>query len=160
MVACCLCGVAIEPNDSMMCLPCLRLEVARKTSGTLDAVEREVVRCPKCFQWKRDNVSSNYFSAEWESVELLTHLAKRVRRLKHLDVVDAKFVWTEPHSKRIKVQVLFEQQVLDRAKVAQRVLLEFRTRDVLCRTCSRQGDKDGWSSIVQIRQHSSSVRAT
>ena len=134
MVKCCLCGLDIDPNDAMMCINCLSLEVALETAGSFDTIEREVVQCPKCFKWKRDNVSSNYFSAEWESVELLTHLTKRVRRLKQLQVVDAKFVWTEPHSKRIRVKVVYEQEVLDtRARVQQSIVLEFRVRDGLCK---------------------------
>ena len=157
MVVCCLCGVAIQPNDAMMCLPCLRLEVAQETQGSLDSIEREIVQCPKCLEWKRDNVSQNYFAAEWESVQLLTHLTKRLRRLKNLQVVDAKFVWTEPHSKRIKVHIIYEQEVLDRTKVQQSVELEFRIRDNLCRSCSKNSNKDGWSSMVQIRQHADTV---
>jgi nonsense-mediated mRNA decay protein 3 len=158
MVACCLCGVDIEPNDAMMCLPCLRMEVARETQGSLDAIEREVVRCPKCYQWKRDTLSMHYFAAELESVELLTHLVKRMRRLKDLNVKDASFVWTEPHSKRIRVRVDYEQDVLGQgAKISQTVVLEFTIRDHLCKNCGKLGTKDGWSSIVQIRQHALSV---
>ncbi len=150
MVVCCLCGVGIEPNDAMMCLPCLRLEVAHETRGSLDSVEREVVQCPKCMQWKRDSVSAVYFPAEWESLELLTHLARRVRRLKELSVVDARFVWTEPHSKRIRVHVVYEHIVLDRTKVQQTVELEFRIRDKLCRNCGKLSAKAGWESTVQV----------
>jgi len=157
MVVCCLCGVIIEPNDVMMCDTCLRVETAYDTQQSIDAIEKEVVQCPKCMQWKRDSVSEHYFAAEWESVELLTHLTKRVRRLKELDIVDAKFVWTEPHSKRIKVQLISSHDVLGRTKLTQSVELEFRIRDKLCKGCTKLSAKDGWSSIVQVRQHTDSV---
>lgn len=157
MVLCCLCGVEIEPNDAMMCLNCLGLEVATEMKGQVDSIEKEVLQCPKCLKWKRDSISDTYFYAQWESIELLTHLTKRVRKLKQLTIVEAKFLWTEPHSKRIHICIVYEKDVLDRTKIRQPLKLEFHIRNKVCKSCSKIKDKSSWSSMVQIRQQANTT---
>jgi nonsense-mediated mRNA decay protein 3 len=44
-----------------------------------------------------------WIHAELESKELLTFCIKRIKGLQKVKLVDASFIWTEPHSKRIKV---------------------------------------------------------
>lgn len=41
-----------------------------------------------------------------ESRELLSLCLKRLKGLNEVQLVDAGFVWTEPHSKRLKVNIL------------------------------------------------------
>lgn len=50
--------------------------------------------------------------AEWvvaaiESRELLALCLKRLKGLNRVKLIDAGFAWTEPHSKRIKVSLLY-----------------------------------------------------
>lgn len=40
---------------------------------------------------------------ELESKELLTFCIKKLKGLNKVKLVDAGFIWTEPHSKRLKV---------------------------------------------------------
>lgn len=53
------------------------------------------------------NPPSNWVSAEPESPELLSLCIKKIRGLKKgLEVRNARFIWTEPHSRRISIEVL------------------------------------------------------
>jgi hypothetical protein len=54
-----------------------------------------------------------WVSAEWESRELLALCLKHVPGLGKMHIVDAAFVWTEPHSKRIKVSIHARYQVTE-----------------------------------------------
>jgi len=46
-----------------------------------------------------------------ESQELMRICLKRLRGLNRVHLVDAGFVWTEPHSKRIKVKLTVQKEV-------------------------------------------------
>lgn len=46
-----------------------------------------------------------------ESQELMRICLKRLRGLNKVHLIDAGFVWTEPHSKRIKVKITLQKEV-------------------------------------------------
>ena len=50
-------------------------------------------------------------SCALESRELLALCLKKVKGLGKVKLVDAGFVWTEPHSKRIKVKLTVQKEV-------------------------------------------------
>lgn len=52
--------------------------------------------------------------AEPESRELLALCLKKLKGLNKVRLVDAAFVWTEPHSKRIKVKLTIQKEVCSR----------------------------------------------
>jgi NMD protein affecting ribosome stability and mRNA decay len=45
----------------------------------------------------------HWVKCELESKELLTFCIKKLKGLNKVKLVDAGFIWTEPHSKRLKV---------------------------------------------------------
>ena len=46
-----------------------------------------------------------------ESRELLSICLKRLKGLSKVHLVDAGFIWTEPHSKRVKVKLTIQKEV-------------------------------------------------
>jgi len=42
-----------------------------------------------------------------------------------LRIIDASFIWTEPHSKRLKVKVTIQKEVFDKAILQQSFVAEF-----------------------------------
>jgi nonsense-mediated mRNA decay protein 3 len=48
---------------------------------------------------------------ELESKELLSFCLRRVRGLNKVRLVDASFVWTEPHSRRLKLKLTVQKEV-------------------------------------------------
>ena len=67
------------------------------------------------FDWPTP--TSGCFSEEYlhppqlESRELLALCLKRLRGLNKVRLVDAGFIWTEPHSKRIKAKLTIQKEV-------------------------------------------------
>ncbi len=46
-------------------------------------------------------------------------LLKKIKGLNKITFKNAKFIWTEPHSKRIKIKVEMERQIDDKMKIQQ-----------------------------------------
>ncbi|CAH8358581.1 unnamed protein product [Eruca vesicaria subsp. sativa] len=103
-----------------------------------------------------------WIKAQWESKELLTFCIKRLlkKNLNKVTLTNAEFVWTEPHSKRIKVKITVQAEVLNGARLEQSYFVEYTIRDNLCESCSRfQANPDQWVASVQLRQHVSHRRS-
>ncbi|ENN78783.1 hypothetical protein YQE_04770, partial [Dendroctonus ponderosae] len=99
-VPCCQCGVIIEANPANMCVGCLRVHVDI-TEGISD--QATLYFCRGCERYHQP--PSEWIHCALESRELLTLCLKRLKGLNRVKLFDASFVWTEPHSKRIKHKV-------------------------------------------------------
>ena len=81
-----------------MCANCIRTRV--------DITEGIPKQCPMqncraCGRWL--NPPKQWVACQPESKELLTICLKRIKGLNKVKLIDASFVWTEAHSKRLKV---------------------------------------------------------
>ena len=54
---------------------------------------------------------SGWMDCGLESQELMAICLKKINGLHKVKLVDANFVWTEPHSKRIKVKISIRKEV-------------------------------------------------
>ncbi len=89
--------------------------------------------------------------ATLESRQLLGLCLKRVKGLNKLHLVDAGFIWTEPHSKRLKVKLTVQKDVSG-ALLQQTSVIEFQIVNQICDDCQRVEAKDYWKCNVQVRQ--------
>ncbi|KAB1218191.1 60S ribosomal export protein NMD3 [Morella rubra] len=87
----------MAPNAANMCVKCLRSEVDI-TEGLQKQVT--IMHCPECNTYLQP--PRTWIKAQLESKELLTFCVKRLKNLNEVRLVHAEFIWTEPHSKRIK----------------------------------------------------------
>jgi nonsense-mediated mRNA decay protein 3 len=103
-IRCCMCGVMTDPNPSNTCIQCLKGQVditeGITKQGTLH-------HCRECNRYQRPP----WIAAELESAELLSLCLKNIRGLKRVKLLDASFVWTEPHSRRLKVKLTVQKHV-------------------------------------------------
>jgi nonsense-mediated mRNA decay protein 3 len=76
---------------------------------------------------------------------------KRVKGLNKLHLIDAGFIWTEPHSKRVKVKLTVQKDESG-AKLQQTTIIEFQIVNQICEDCQRVEAKDYWKCVVQVRQ--------
>ena len=71
---------------------------------------------------------------------------------KNSRVVDCGWIWTEPHSKRIKLSVEIEQGILDdRSSIRQKVIVEFIVKNKQCIECIREATDHTWGVCIQVR---------
>jgi NMD protein affecting ribosome stability and mRNA decay len=91
-------------------------------------------------------------AAQWESRDLLAILLKKIPGLNKVKVVDAGFIWTEPHSKRVQVKLTIQKEVLARIKLQHTFPVEFIIAGQQCEDCARSFTEHTWRAIVQVRQ--------
>jgi nonsense-mediated mRNA decay protein 3 len=101
-ILCCSCGAPIDGTVSAgaLCADCIKT-----TIDITHGIQREAVlhTCRDCDRWLLPPRS--WTTAALESRELLALCLKKLTGLNKVRLVDASFVWTEPHSKRIKVKI-------------------------------------------------------
>uniref|UniRef100_A0A1D1XGH5 60S ribosomal export protein NMD3 n=1 Tax=Anthurium amnicola TaxID=1678845 RepID=A0A1D1XGH5_9ARAE len=148
-VLCCMCGIPMEPNAANMCVKCLRSRVDI-TEGLQKHVT--IIHCPECGTYLQP--PKTWVKAELESKELLTFCIKRLKNMNKVRLVHAEFIWTEPHSKRIKVKLRIQKEALNGAILEQAYVVEYTQQEHMCESCSRvQANPDQWVASVQVRQH-------
>jgi nonsense-mediated mRNA decay protein 3 len=103
-VRCCICGVMTNPNAANTCINCLKSQI-----DITEGIPRSLLlnHCRDCNRYERPP----FVQVELESAELLALCLKNIKGLKRVKLLDAAFVWTEPHSRRIKVKLTVQQEV-------------------------------------------------
>jgi nonsense-mediated mRNA decay protein 3 len=94
------------PNPSNTCLSCLKQRIDI-TDGL--SKNNSVDHCKECNRYVQGN--GRWVEAGWETAELLTICLKNIRGMKSVKLLDAQFIWTEPHSKRIKVKLDIQKEI-------------------------------------------------
>ncbi|XP_055682662.1 60S ribosomal export protein NMD3 [Lutzomyia longipalpis] len=148
-ILCCECGIAIAPNPANMCVGCLRTHVDITEGIPKQAV---LLFCRNCERYLQP--PNEWVKCCLESRELLAICLKRLKGLKEVKLIDAGFIWTEPHSKRLKVKLTVQGQVLGGAVLQQIFVVEYTVNNQMCDDCHRSEAKDFWRCVVQIRQRS------
>lgn len=148
-ICCCICGLQIIPNDVNMCMDCLRTELGMHG---VDERQMELVQCGKCARWHVRQDKWMHF--EMESTQLLAMLLRKISGiLTSCTILDASWIWTEPHSRRIKINVDVERSVLDnKAQIRHKIIVEFTVKMKQCLECIREATDHSWETCVQIRQ--------
>lgn len=157
-VSCCVCGILVESNPSNMCPSCLRSRV----DITTDIQKEYIVQfCPECQRYLQP--PKYWLRAELESKELLTLCLKRLKGINiasgsnsnftRAKLVDAKFIWTEPHSKRIRLKLTVQKEVYSNIIIQQCCSIEYVVAWQLCPTCEKVATgQPQWDACVQLRQ--------
>jgi len=146
-ILCCQCGTLIEPNAANMCVPCIRGQV-----DITEGIPKQATLsfCKGCERYLQP--PEQWVKASLESRELLGICLKKLKGLNKVRLVDAGFIWTEPHSKRIKVKCTVQAEVMGGAVLQQIFTVEYTTASQICDECRRADAKDYWKALVQVRQ--------
>ena len=88
----------MKPNPANTCLVCLK----GRTDITEGIMKSGILtHCRGCNRFN----GPPWMKYELESSQLLTMLLKKTAGLKKVKLVDAKWIWTEAHSKRLKMEL-------------------------------------------------------
>ena len=67
-------------------------------------------------------------------------------------LVDAGFIWTEPHSRRLKTKLTVQSEVVNGAILQQTFVVEYVVETHMCPDCSRAAaNPNTWTAVVQVR---------
>lgn len=130
-----------------MCAACVRSQV----DITQDIPKQVTLYfCRGCERYLQP--PSEWVHCALESRELLQLCLKKLKGLNRVKLVDASFVWTEPHSKRIKVKLTVHGEVMGGAVLQQVFIVEYTVNHHMCESCHRSEAQDYWRASVQVRQ--------
>ena len=146
-VLCYQCGAPIDGTTSSICADCLKLEVDASAG-----IQREAVLhcCKDCERWLQPPAS--WVTAATESRELLALCLRKLRGLSKVRIIDASFLWTEPHSKRIKVKITIQQEAFEGTILQQTFEVEYVVASQQCPDCAKSYTANTWRAVVQVRQ--------
>jgi len=142
-----MCGTPIPSNPSNMCGMCLRTQV-----DITDGITKQltVQYCKSCGSYLTP--PNQWVFIEPESKELLAFCLKRIRGLNKVRLVDAAFIWTEPHSKRLKVKLTIQKEVFTGTILQQSFLVEYVLSTYQCDKCTKAQTPHTWVAVAQVRQ--------
>ncbi|KAI0779087.1 NMD3 family-domain-containing protein [Irpex lacteus] len=146
-VLCADCGTPIVPNSANLCVACLR--------NTVDITEgipkqASVSFCRNCERFL--SPPATWTLARPESQELLAICLKKLKGLNKVRMTDAHFIWTEPHSKRLRVSMTIQKEVLTATILEQVFEIEYLVQHGQCPDCAKLAAKNTWKALVQVRQ--------
>ena len=142
---CCMCGIMMVPNESNTCINCLKSQID-VTEGITKQVN--LSHCRECNRYLRPP----WQSCELESPELLSLCLFHVKGLKKVKLIDAGFLYTEPHSRRLKIKVTVQKEVLNGTLLQQSFVVEFVVNNLQCDDCKKTWTPHTWVAQAQLRQ--------
>lgn len=148
MVRCCLCGATgpkSQQNASNICQDCVQ-----QSSDITEGITKSMplYKCRTCERYN----GPPWVSYDRESPQLLTMLLKKVKGLKSVKLLDANFVYTEEHSKRIKIRITIQKEVDGGSVMTSNVIIEFIESNQQCEECQKFYTPHTWTAAVQVRQ--------
>jgi len=150
-VLCCGCGVPIDPNPSNACASCLA-STADVTKGI--STETTLHQCRSCQRWHKD--AGKWIACELESRDLMALCLSNINGLgkasNQVRLIDAGWIWTEPHSMRLKVRLTVQKEVQTGTILQQSFTVVFMVRNQQCIDCQADFRQGSWKSLVQVRQ--------
>jgi len=92
-----------------------------------------------------------WVTCERESKELLALCLQKVKGLSKTKLVDAAFIWTEPHSRRIQLKLTVQKECLN-SLLQKSFKVEFLEHYMQCEDCKKEFTPHTWGASVQVRQ--------
>ena len=140
-----MCAVPIKANAANMCVSCLKGQV-----DVTEGIPKEIIihQCRGCLKWSRPP----WVTADLESRELLAICLKKISGLNKVKLIDAGWIWTEPHSKRLKLKLTVQKEVMNGAILQQSFVVTFIVRNQQCDECQASFTNHSWKAVVQVRQ--------
>lgn len=148
-VLCCNCGTPMDGSGGLvMCYECIKLTCDITTNIPREA---HISFCRNCERFLQP--PGQWVAAQLESRELLAICLKRLKGLtKDIRLVDASFIWTEPHSRRIKVKITVQGEAIPNTIIQQTFEVEYVVIAMQCADCAKSYTTHTWRAAVQIRQ--------
>ncbi|KAK1721358.1 hypothetical protein CaCOL14_007551 [Colletotrichum acutatum] len=148
-ILCCNCGAPIDGTTAAnaLCFDCIKLTV-----DISQGVQREATLnyCRDCERWLLP--PSSWIVAAPESRELLALCLKKLKGLNKIRIIDASFVWTEPHSRRVKVKITIQDEVQSGVLLQQAFEAVYIVAYQQCPDCAKSYTANVWRASVQVRQ--------
>ena len=143
-IICCICGIAMDANSEGICEACAKKNIDITTGITKVA---SLIYCRTCERYKRPP----WIKVERESQDMMNLCLSKIKGLNKVQLIDSSFVWTEPHSKEIKVKLTIQKE-LNKSLISTSFIVTFKEDWTQCEDCKKTFTPHIWRAVVQLRQ--------
>ena len=143
-IICCICGVSMEANSEGICEACAKKNIDITTGITKVA---SLTYCRTCDRFKKPP----WMKVERESQDMMNLCLSKIKGLNKVQVIDSSFVWTEPHSKEIKIKITIQKE-LNKSLISTSFIITFKEDWTQCEDCKKTFTPHQWRAVVQLRQ--------
>ena len=143
-IVCCICGVSMDANREGICEACAKKNIDITVGITKTA---SLTYCRTCDRFKRPP----WIKVERESQDMMNLCLSKIKGLNKVQVIDSSFVWTEPHSKEIKVKITIQKE-LNKSLISTSFIITFKEDWTQCEDCKKTFTPHIWRAVVQLRQ--------
>ena len=143
-IICCICGIAMDANSEGICEACAKKNIDITTGITKVA---SLIYCRTCERYKRPP----WIKVERESQDMMNLCLSKIKGLNKVQLIDSSFVWTEPHSKEIKVKLTIQKE-LNKSLISTSFIATFKEDWTQCEDCKKTFTPHIWRAVVQLRQ--------
>lgn len=139
-----MCTALIDANPTGMCVTCSKTQV-----DITDGITKEVViqYCKQCDRYQRPP----WVRLKPESNELMSFLLSKIKGMGKVKLGDADFIWTEPHSKTIKIKITIFKE-FQNSMLQSSLIVEFQVIWTQCEECKKTFTPHLWNACCQVRQ--------
>ena len=88
---------------------------------------------------------------ERESQDMMNLCLSKIKGLNKVQLIDSSFVWTEPHSKEIKIKLTIQKE-LNKSLIQTSFIITFKEDWTQCEDCKKTFTPHIWRAVVQLRQ--------
>ena len=143
-IVCCICGITIDANSEGICEACAKKNIDITTGITKTGV---LTYCRTCERYKRPP----WMKCEKESQDMMNLCLSKIKGLNKVQLIDSSFVWTEPHSKEVKLKLTVQKEI-NKSLISTSFLVEFKEEWTQCEDCKKTFTPHIWRACVQLRQ--------
>lgn len=143
-IVCCICGISMNANSTGICDACEKKNVDI-TSGITK--ESTITYCRTCERYKRPP----WIKCTRESSDMMDLCLSKIKGLNKVQVIDSSFIWTEPHSKEIKIKLSIQKEI-NKSLFSTSFIVLFKEEWTQCEDCKKTFTPHTWKAVVQIRQ--------
>ena len=106
-----------------------------------------LIYCRTCERYKRPP----WIKVERESQDMMNLCLSKIKGLNKVQLIDSSFVWTEPHSKEIKLKLTIQKE-LNKSLISTSFIVTFKEDWTQCEDCKKTFTPHIWRAVVQLRQ--------
>ena len=143
-IVCYMCGVVMDANREGICETCAKKNIDITTGIPKIA---SLTYCRTCDRFKRPP----WIKVERESQDMMNLCLSKIKGLNKVQLIDSSFVWTEPHSKEIKIKLTIQKE-LNKSLISTSFIVTFKEDWTQCEDCKKTFTPHIWRAVVQLRQ--------
>ena len=143
-IVCCICGITMDANREGICEACAKKNIDITTGITKTG---SLTYCHTCERYKRPP----WIKCEKESQDMMNLCLSKIKGLNKVQLIDSSFVWTEPHSKEVKIKLTIQKEI-NKSLISTSFIVEFKEDWTQCEDCKKTFTPHIWKACVQLRQ--------